>query len=84
MMSIEKQKMIETLETLPEELTNKIIDYIEYLKFEYVSNNAPERLIIKDKEDLVIKLEEGIEDVENGKVCTLEQAFSDLQAIFNA
>lgn len=83
-MSIEKQKMIETLETLPEELTNKIIDYIEYLKFEYASSKAPEHLIIKDKEDLINKLEEGINDVESGKVCTLEQAFSDLQVIFNA
>lgn len=78
--SIEKQKMIETL---PEELTNKIIDYIEYLKFEYASNKAPEHLIIKNKEDLVKKLEEGIKEVETGKVCTLEQAFSDLQEIFN-
>lgn len=36
--SIEKQKMIETL---PEELTNKIIDYIEYLKFEYPAIRLP-------------------------------------------
>ena len=80
-MSIEKQRIIETLENLPEELTNKIIDYIEYLKFEYVNSKAPENLIIKNEEDLKNKLLAGLDDIENGRVYTLEQVFDELQMI---
>ena len=78
-MSTEKQELINSIETLPEEFTNKVIEYIEYLKFVAITNNAPEELIIKDKEDLVKKLEEGIKDTENGDVCTLEEVFSDIE-----
>ena len=35
-MSIEKQKLYNEIETLPEELTNQVINFIEYLKFSYV------------------------------------------------
>ena len=31
-MSIEKQKLFNEIETLPDELTNQVIDFIEYLK----------------------------------------------------
>ena len=75
-MSIQKQKILETIETLPEELANQVIDYIEYIKFVYVSNKAPENIIIKDKKDLVKKLEEGINDIDNGNVCSLDEAFN--------
>ncbi len=30
-MSIQKQKLIETIEELPEELASKVIDYMEYI-----------------------------------------------------
>ena len=32
-MSIEKQKLYNEIETLPEELANQVINFIEYLKF---------------------------------------------------
>ena len=32
-MSIEKQKLYNEIEKLPEELTNQVINFIEYLKF---------------------------------------------------
>lgn len=82
-MSIEKQRMIETIEELPEELTEKIIDYIEYVKFEYIINKAPNNLVIKDTDDLIKKVKEGIEDTDNGKVCSLDQAFEEVQEILN-
>ena len=31
-MSIEKQRLYNEIDTLPEELTNQVISYIEYLK----------------------------------------------------
>ena len=35
-MSIEKQKLYNEIETLPEELTNQVINFIEYLKLSYL------------------------------------------------
>ena len=78
-MSIEKQEILKTLETLPEELALQVLDYIEYLKFNSVINKAPQNLIIKDKEDLKKKLEEGLEDIENGNVCSLDEAFLEIE-----
>lgn len=80
-MTIKKQELYNVIERLPEELSIKVLDYIEYLKFSNVTNNAPEELIIKDKEDLKKKLEEGIKDFENGEVCSLEKAYLEIQEI---
>ena len=69
-MSIEKQKLYNVIDTLSDEFLNKVLEYIEYLKFTDIVKNAPENLIIKDKADLRKKLEEGIKDTDNGKVCS--------------
>ncbi|MCI9274644.1 MAG: hypothetical protein HFJ24_00955 [Clostridia bacterium] len=82
-MSIQKQKLIETIEELPEELANKVIDYMEYIKFMYVIDKAPRDIVIKDKNDLIRKLEEGMEDTDSGKVCSIEEAFEEVTEILN-
>lgn len=51
-MDNQKQRLYNVIEELPEELSNKVIDYVEYLKFSYIISNAPKELIIKDNEDL--------------------------------
>lgn len=51
-MTIKQQELCNIIETLPEEFSNKVLDYIEYLKYSSIINNAPDDLIIKDKEDL--------------------------------
>lgn len=43
--------------------------------------NAPSDLIIKDMDDLIKKLDEGIEDEENGNVYTLEEAYLEIKKI---
>lgn len=78
-MSVEKQELLKSIETLPEELALQALDYIEYLKFNSVINNAPQDLIIKDKEDLKKKLEEGLKDIENGNVYSLDEAFLEIE-----
>ena len=80
-MTIKKQELYNVIERLPEELSIKVLDYIEYLKFSNVTNNAPEELIIKDKEDLKKKLEEGIKDFENGNICSLDEAYLEVQEV---
>ena len=80
-MTIKKQELYNVIERLPDELSIKVLDYIEYLKFSNVTNNAPEELTIKDKEDLKKKLEEGIEDFENGNICSLDEAYLEVQEV---
>ncbi len=78
-MSLEKQELLKSIETLPEEIVLQVLDYMEYLKFNYIINQTPEELIIKDKEDLKKKLEEGLKDIENGNVCSLDEAFLEIE-----
>lgn len=78
-----KKELYNTINALPEELLSKVIDYMKYLEFSYVTNNAPSKLIIENEEDLNEKLNEGIEDLKNGKVCTLEDAYSEIEQILS-
>lgn len=80
-MSTQKQELYNVIESLPDEFSNKVIDYIEYLKFTETVNKAIDELVIKDKEDLIKKLEKGMNDTNNGKVCSLEKAFEEVEEI---
>lgn len=80
-MTVKKQELCNIIEELPEELSNKVLDYIEYLKYSTIINNAPQKLVIKNKEDLRKKLLEGIQDTDSGKVCTIDEAFEEVDAI---
>ena len=75
-MSIEKQKLYNEIETLPEELTNQVINFIEYLKISYIDTEAPDSITIKSKKDLKEKLQKGLDDIKENKVYSLEEAFS--------
>ena len=79
-MTMKQKKLYNEIENLPEELSNKVIDYIEYLKFSYITK-APEDLIIKDDKDLLEKLKKGMEDTNNGKVCSIEEAYEEVKGI---
>ena len=80
-MTVRKQELYNIIEALPEELSNKVMEYIEYLKYSTIINNAPKSLIIKDKKDLRKKIEEGIKDTESGKVCSLDEAFIEIDSM---
>jgi len=80
-MTAKKQELYNIIETLPEEFSNKVIEYIEYLKYTEITNNAPQDLVVKDKVDLRQKLEEGIKDTESGNVCSLDEAFEEIETI---
>ena len=80
-MTVKKQELCNIIEELPEELSNKVLDYIEYLKYSTIINNAPQKLVIRNKEDLRKKLLEGIKDSDNGNVCTIDEAFREVETI---
>ena len=79
-MTMKQKELYNVIESLPEELSSKVVDYIEYLKFSYMTK-APDDLIIKDDKDLLGKLKKGIEDTNKGKVCSMEEAFEEVKEI---
>ena len=80
-MSIEKQKLYSEIDTLPEELTRQVINFVEYLKLAYIDAEAPDSVKIKDKQDLKEKLQKGLEDIEKNRVCSLEEVFAEIDQI---
>lgn len=80
-MTAKKQELCNMVETLPDELSGKVIDYIEYLKFTSIITQAPEEVIAKDIDDLRKKLEKGIKDSDSGRVCSVEDAFAEVEEI---
>ena len=80
-MTVKKQELCNIIEALPDELSNKVLDYIEYLKYSVIINNLPQNLIIKNKKDLKEKIEEGIKDTDSGNVCTVDEAFEEVDEI---
>ena len=80
-MSIEKQKLYNEIETLPEELTIQVVNFIEFLKLSYVDGEAPESVTIKSKKDLKEKLQKGIDDINANRVCSIEEVFNKIDNI---
>lgn len=78
---MKQKELYNVIESLPEELSNKDVDYIEYLKFSYVTNKVQNSLMIKDDKDLLGKLKKGMEDTNNGKVCSVEEAYEEFKKI---
>ena len=80
-MSTEKQKLYNEIETLPEELTNQVINFIEYLKLSFIDKEAPDSVTIKSKQDLKEKLQKGLDDINANRVYSLDEVFSKLDTI---
>ncbi len=75
-MSIEKQRLYNEIDTLPETLTTQVINFIEYLKLSYIDAEAPDSVTIKSKKDLKEKLQAGIDDIKANRVYSLEEVFA--------
>ena len=80
-MSIEKQKLYNEIETLPEELTDQVINFIEYLKLSYIDKEAPDSVTIKSKKDLKEKLQKGLDDIKENRVISLDDTFTKIDSI---
>ena len=75
-MSTEKQKLLNEIQTLPEELTNQVINFVEYLKLSYLDTEAPDSVTIKSKKDLKEKLQKGLDDIKANKIYSLDETFA--------
>lgn len=80
-MSNEKQQLINVIEKLPDELTGQALQLIKQLQTSYIEDEAPESVVVKNKDDLIKKLEKGIDDTEHGRVCSLEEAYNEVKEI---
>ena len=80
-MSMEKQKLYKEIDTLPEELTNQVINFIEYLKLSYIDSESPESIEIKSKKDLKEKLQKGLDDIKENRVISLNEVFAKMDSI---
>ncbi len=80
-MSIEKQKLYNEIETLPEELTSQVINFIEYLKLSFIDAEAPESVTIKSKKDLKEKLQKGLDDIKTNRIYSLDEVFAKIDNI---
>ena len=74
-MSTEKKILLDEIENMPDELTNQVMDFVNYLKMSYVDIEGPDELNIKSKKDLNEKLQKGLNDIKNGRTYTLEETF---------
>ena len=75
-MSVEKQKLCNEIQTLPEELINQVINFVEYLKLSYLDTEAPDSVTIKSKKDLKEKLQKGLDDIKENRVYSLDEVFA--------
>ncbi len=80
-MSIEKQKLYNEIETLPDEFASQVINFIGYLKLSCIDTEAPESITIKSKKDLKEKLQKGLDDIKENRVYSLDEAFEKIDNI---
>ncbi len=80
-MTMKQKELYNVIEKLPDDLLTKAIDYIEYLKFSASTNQITEEITVKDEDDLIKKLEKGIEATENGEVCSVDETFDKIEKI---
>ena len=77
-MSEQQKRVYEAIIDLPEDVCNRILEYIDEIKFNMVINNAPEELIPKNEEDLQKMLEEADKDIEAGDVCSFDEVVTEI------
>lgn len=77
-MSEQQKRVYDAIIDLPEEVCNRILEYIEAIKFNMLINNAPKELIPQNEEELNIMLEEADKDIENGDVYLFDDIIAEI------
>ena len=81
-MSEQQKRVYEAIIDLPEEICNRILEYIDEIKFNMIINNAPEELIPKNEEDLQKMLDEADKDIEAGDVYSFDEVSTEINEMF--
>jgi len=77
-MTAKNQELYNIIATLPDNISDKVLEYIDYLRFSEMTNLSIEELEIKSKSDLRKKLQEGEDDIKNGRIVSLDEAFDEI------
>jgi hypothetical protein len=82
-MTTAKKELFETIELIPDVIANELLNYADYLTSKYFEKKMPDRVMIKDNEDLKIKLNKRIQSMESGKVkmLTIDEAFEEIDKV---
>ena len=78
-----KKELVETIELIPDVIANELLNYADYLISKYYESKIPDRIVIKDVEDLKIKLKERIKNIDSGKekMFTVDEAFEEIDKV---
>ncbi len=78
-----KKELYETIDLFPDEIANELLNYAEFLASRYFEKEMPDRVVIKDSEDLRKKIQERIKRGESGKekMLSIDEAFKELDKI---
>ena len=80
-MSEKQLELYNTISKLPDSLYEKVIDYIKYLEFSIEDVGAPENLKIKNKDYLIAKIKEGMEDTDEDRLIDFDTVFEEVDSI---
>lgn len=82
-MTATKKELFETIELIPDAIANELLNYADYLTSKYFEKKMPDRVVIKDNEDLKTKINERIQNIESGKVkmLTIDEAFEEIDKV---
>lgn len=78
-----KKELYETIDLFPDSIAEELLNYAEFLASKYFEKTMPERIVIKDNEDLKKKLQERVEKIESGKerMLTVDEAFEEIDKL---
>ena len=71
-----KQEIYDTIEIIPDEMLGELLNYADYLATKSYRKELPDRIIIKDSDDLKEKLKTRMDKIKSGKAkfYTVEEA----------
>ncbi len=78
-----KKELYDIIDLIPDSVAKELLNYADYLTLKYIEKTMPEKLIIKDNEDLKRKLSERIGKIESGKakLLTIDEAFDEIDSL---
>ena len=74
------ESVVEQVRTLPEECLEDASKYLAYLMYQY--NQVQFQPLCEADEEFALKMNKGLEDMKNGRVMPLREAFSEIQRRF--
>lgn len=62
-----KNEIYNTIEIIPEEMLGELLNYADYLATKSYGSKLPNRIVIKDEDDLKEKINKRINKIKSGK-----------------